>query len=139
MPHPAGLARALQISLRTFQTWVKGTRRAELRETSDALHTRVLADITDWGVANPASKTMAIFVSKSQLGQYDMPEKTQLEVTGRDGKDLSIVLIPMMKRSVEDWEQMAHEGKETEEILAPSNDQKNLLPILAVDEETDGL
>ncbi len=80
---------------------------------------------------------MAIFVSRSQLGQYDMPERTKLEVSGADGKDLSVVLIPMVTRSVADWEKMAHEGKEIQAL--PEKTEGNIVPFVveAEEDETD--
>ena len=121
MPHPSGLCRELGISMRTFQDWCAGKYREELQDSAQILHTRCIADITDWGVAHPRDATMPIFVSKSQLKMYDRPDTTRVELTGKDGKELSVALIPMPARSLEEWEQMAHE--ELKQIEGPADNE----------------
>jgi hypothetical protein len=94
------------ISIRTFERWTKGDTRPELSEGCHILRTRTISRLTKWGVANRASVTMAIYTLKSQLRQYDRPDTTtqKLEITGKDGAPMQIVALPMVDRSVEDWE-----------------------------------
>ena len=101
----SGLAGWLDVSGSTLQRYKRVEDDEELKEAAEWAYLVVQAWHEEMLFLSP-KPVPHIFYLKSAFGMHDVPSKTSLEVTGKDGAPFGVVLIPMVNRNVEDWQAM---------------------------------